>query len=89
MMSTLTLFSVRLNDFARFRPDNNAVGGNDITGVESHNVTDDKIPHVDSLHLALLAALYGQLRVLVLRLKLYKLAILNVIVDGSDKHHNG
>jgi hypothetical protein len=89
MMSTLTLISVRLNDFARFRPNNNAVGGNDITGIESHNVTDNKIPHVDSLHSALLAALYGQLRVLVLRLKLNKLTILNEIVDGSDKHHNG
>jgi len=77
---TFTFFGVGLNNFAAVGPDDNAVSGNDISSIKDDNVTDDKFPHVNGLHLAHLATEDGQISVASNGLELDKANVLSIVV---------
>ena len=68
----------RLND--------DAVSGDLVTRLESDDVTNKELPHVDGLGGADFAAKDGQLLLAVEALQLDELGVLAVVVPGSDQH---
>jgi len=69
------------------RPNDNAVGRDDVTGTEQHDVAYDQFPHVDSLHLRLLAAENGNFLVFGVGLQLDETSVLNPVIKGGDENH--
>jgi len=88
MVDTFTSFSVRLNNFDAVRPDDNAISRDNISSIKDDDVTNDKFPHVNGLHLSHFAAEDGQIAVASNGLELDEVLIFNKVVQRSDHDHD-